>query len=99
MFVAPDPQYDEAWAAYRLRLENWEKVGQYLEYDPPEEPVRSDRGEPPVPLVLYLQCKRWGCMLRAGGLQDQPAWVFDLVDLAGAVYERVMAQGGATAKP
>ena len=93
-YLAPDPEHDEAWAAYQLRLEQWEKVGRFLEYDPPEEPERAGRGEMPTALALYLQCRRWNCMLRAGGLQDQPAWTFDLVDLAGAVYERVMAESG-----
>lgn len=59
----------------------------------PEEPKRAYR-ETPAELALYLMCKRWGCMLVAGGLQDQPSWTFDLVDLAGAVYERMMAESG-----
>ena len=39
-------------------------------------------------LLRYLELQRWpGNLLWEGGLQDQPAWVWDLIDLAGAVYE------------
>jgi len=57
-------------------------------------------GKIPVPelpdmLALYLELQRWpGNLLWEGGLQDQPAWVWDLIDLAGAVYEASMEAVG-----
>ena len=47
-------------------------------------------GVPPM-LGLYFELQRWpGSLLWDGGLQDQPAWIWDLVDLAGAVYNDVV---------
>ena len=44
---------------------------------------------PPVPayLALYFELKRWGQLLNAGGLLDQPDWVWDLINLAGTSFE------------
>ena len=43
--------------------------------------------EVPEPLVIYFELQRWpGSLLWDGGLMDQPAWVWELVDLAGMVY-------------
>ena len=43
--------------------------------------------EVPVYLGMWFELQRWpGSLLWEGGLLDQPAWVWELVDLAGMVY-------------
>lgn len=44
---------------------------------------------PPVPiyLAIYFELKRWGHLLNAGGLLDQPDWIWGLIDLAGSAFE------------
>ncbi len=41
----------------------------------------------PVYLAYYFELKRWGHLLNAGGLLDQPDWVWGLIDLAGGSFE------------
>lgn len=54
---------------------------------PPVAPV------PPQPLSVWFELQRWpGHLLVDGGLMDQPAWSWDLVDLAGRVYTHVTRQ-------
>jgi hypothetical protein len=45
--------------------------------DPPEIPRMLD---------LYLQCQEWGCLLRAGGLMEQPYLLWTYIQTAGAAY-------------
>ena len=48
---------------------------------------------PPIPpyLSMWFELQRWpGSLLWDGGLLDQPAWVWDLMDLAGMVYTDLM---------
>jgi hypothetical protein len=45
-------------------------------------------GPPPFYLGLYFELQRWpGSLLVEGGLYDQPYWVWDMIDLAGKVYQ------------
>ena len=46
----------------------------------------------PETLLLYFELKRWpGALLWDGGLQDQPAWTWELIDLAGVIFEDSVA--------
>jgi len=43
---------------------------------------------PPVYLQWYFELRRWsGHLLVEGGLLDQPAWTWEMIDLAGKVWE------------
>jgi hypothetical protein len=43
---------------------------------------------PPQPLLLWLELKSWNThQLVPGGLIDQPAFVWDLIQISGAEYE------------
>lgn len=51
--------------------------------------------KPPVMpeyLALGLEMQRWGVLLVNGGLLDQPAWTWELVDLALSVYYAVQEE-------
>ena len=55
--------------------------------------------QPVIPeyLRLYFELKRWpGSLLVAGGLLDQPAWTWELIDLAGLIFQ---AGPGSAEKP
>lgn len=58
-------------------------------HPPPKPPtVRM-----PAHLELYLELQRWGThQLVAGGLVDQPDWTWDLIMLAGDVWEQTLAE-------
>jgi len=43
----------------------------------------------PAYLALGFELQRWGVLLVAGGLLDQPAWTWELTDLAMSVYYMV----------
>jgi hypothetical protein len=50
--------------------------------DPPKAPAI------PAYLALYFELKRWpGHLLVGGGLLDQPSWTWELIDMAGLLYE------------
>ena len=81
-------------AAWKWKHDRWEAAGgEYTGVPPPEEPEKPEpkpqpRREMPGWLAWYLELKRWGThQLVAGGLMDQPAWAWDMIDLAGKVYE------------
>ena len=66
---------------YQERLRQWEeefgRVG-----NPPAPPI------PPKWLSLYFELRRWpGHLLVDGGLMDQPSWSWEMIDLAGKIYE------------
>lgn len=45
-------------------------------------------GVPPYFLELWFELQRWpGSLLTEGGLYDQPAWIWEMTDLAGKVYQ------------
>jgi hypothetical protein len=46
------------------------------------------RGDAPKPqeLLLALNCKAWNCLPAAGGLMDQPAGLFNRMNVALNVY-------------
>lgn len=52
----------------------------------PEE-VRPKRPVQPGWLSLYMQCKRFNCLLVEGGLLDQPVEAWQSVMAAGEAYE------------
>jgi hypothetical protein len=48
---------------------------------------------PPQPLLLWLELKSWNThQLVAGGLMDQPSYVWDLIQLAGVEYEKELRE-------
>tara|TARA_Y100000310_G_scaffold345364_1_gene464160 strand:+ start:3213 stop:3401 length:189 start_codon:yes stop_codon:yes gene_type:complete len=53
-------------------------------------------------IVLYLRCKRWGCLPYPGALVDQPADVmeyFDIIDIEKDEMDRIdQAQQKANAR-
>lgn len=43
---------------------------------------------PPYYLKIWFELQRWpGHLLAEGGLYDQPDWTWEMVDLAGQVYQ------------
>lgn len=52
----------------------------------PEE-IRPKRPVQPAWLSLYMQCKRFSCLLVEGGLLDQPVEAWQSVMAAGETYE------------
>ena len=48
---------------------------------------------PAIPpyLAVYMELRQWQTTLVSGGILDQPAWSWDLVTLAGRVYEAEMS--------
>ena len=48
---------------------------------------RIKRPAMPYFLVWYFELRRWpGSLLWGGGLLDQPDWIWQMIDLAGSVY-------------
>lgn len=65
-------------------MEEWETFGRIK--NPPIAP------KPPRYLALWMELQRWpGTLLIDGGLMDQPAWIWELVDMAGMVYSYLTA--------
>jgi hypothetical protein len=56
----------------------------------PEE-VRPKRPVQPGWLSLYMQCKKFNCLLVEGGLLDQPVEAWQSVLAAGETYETWLA--------
>lgn len=52
----------------------------------PEE-ARPKRPVQPPWLSLYIQCKRFNCLLVEGGLLDQPVEAWQSVTASGEAYE------------
>lgn len=89
-----DAKYENTRAAWKFKMDRWEAAGgEYTGVPPPEEPEKPEPEAVPtrdVPgwLSWYFELKRWNTFqFVAGGLMDQPAWAWDMVDLAGKVYE------------
>jgi hypothetical protein len=59
--------------------------------DFPEE-VRPRRPVQPPWLSLYIQCKRFNCLLVEGGLLDQPVEAWQSVMAAGETYESWLSE-------
>ena len=57
------------------------------EVDEYPEEIRPKRPRQPNSLSLYLQCKKFHCLLFEGGLLDQPIELWQPVTVAGEVYE------------
>lgn len=72
--------------AYRERLRQWkEDFGQVGE--PPKLP------KVPTWLELWFELQRWsGHLLVDGGLMDQPAFSWEMIDLAGMIYQSLMRE-------
>lgn len=49
--------------------------------------MRPKRPIQPAWLSLYMQCKRFNCLLVEGGLLDQPVEAWQSVMAAGETYE------------
>ena len=49
--------------------------------------MRPKRPVQPAWLSLYMQCKRFNCLLVEGGLLDQPVEAWQSVMAAGEAYE------------
>lgn len=49
--------------------------------------MRPRRPVQPAWLSLYIQCKRFNCLLVEGGLLDQPVEAWQSVMAAGETYE------------
>ena len=49
--------------------------------------MRPKRPIQPAWLSLYMQCKRFNCLLVEGGLLDQPVEAWQSVMAAGEAYE------------
>ena len=78
-YVTQREEYHERYKRWR---DEFGRIG-----DPPQPPV------PPQHLLLWLELQRFPHhLLVAGGLLDQPAWTWDLILLAGAVYEETLEQ-------
>ena len=55
-----------------------------------DEIPRPEPPEMPPALLWYIYCKEYHCLLVAGGLLDQPYWLWVEMETAGEVYERVI---------
>jgi hypothetical protein len=86
-YCKPNEVSDIEHDVYMLKLKAWRDAGgESTGTAPPDEPEPPPPKDMPPYLDLYLQCKRWGCL--PSDLLRQPAWSFDMTDLAGMVYER-----------
>lgn len=63
----------------------WEaKWGKWLTVSKELRPAdMNSKPEPPAPLVLWRQCSDYKTLLVAGGLLDQPYWMWTLVNTCG----------------
>ena len=51
---------------------------------------RVKKPKAPFFLLWYWELRRWpGSLLWGGGLLDQPDWIWQMIDLAGMVYNEV----------
>lgn len=57
------------------------------EIDEYPEEIRPKRPRQPAWLSLYLQCKKFQCLLVEGALLDQPIELWQPVTVAGEIYE------------
>lgn len=75
--------YFERLLTYREEIRNWDKFGRILtKPDPPEVPLYLD---------LWFELQRWpGALLVDGGLLDQPAWTWHMVDLSGRIWKDLL---------
>lgn len=75
--------YVDGQAVFKAAVEKWERFGRIG--TPPVLP------KPPTYLQLWFELQRWpGHLLVEGGLWDQPAWTWEMVDLAGSIYVSLM---------
>jgi hypothetical protein len=51
----------------------------------------EDNGDPPPELRLAMNCRAWGCLPEAGGLQDQPAGLITRMNVCLNVYDAMRA--------
>ena len=78
-------QYAYKSTEYGRKLKQWRDFGQVGQV--PTFP------EVPEYLSLWFELQRWpGNLLVAGGLMDQPHWVWELVNLAGTTYSDSVIQ-------
>lgn len=75
--------YVEQSKEYAADLVTWRRFGGLQ-----KRPVAPS---PPQWLALWFELQRWeGHLLVAGGLLDQPEWAWDMVDLAGRLYDAIL---------
>jgi hypothetical protein len=76
---------------YEQKVEEWRGMARLAGHPPPKRPSI----ELPIHLAIYLELQRWHThQLVAGGLLDQPDWTWDLIMLAGDVWEQSLAEPG-----
>lgn len=76
-------QYLDGLDSYRAAMQ---MMGQGTEDEvpAPEPPVT------PQALQWYIYCDKYHCLPVAGGLFDQPYWLWLQMEVAGETYERIM---------
>lgn len=42
-------------------------------------------------VVLYLEMKQWGMPLVEGGLLQQPAWTWEIITMAGQMWDSLVS--------
>lgn len=81
--------YFEKLLTYQEEIQRWETYGRIL--------TRPEPPEVPRYLDLWFELQRWpGVLLVEGGLLDQPAWTWHMVDLAGRIWKDLTDQKRAT---
>jgi hypothetical protein len=75
---------------YLDKVEAYRAAMRQLGSEADDEIPRPEPPNMPQALHWYIYCKEYHCLLVAGGLLDQPYWLWLQMEVAGEVYERIL---------
>ena len=80
-------EYLTEFQQWRFLYDEWNRVHRLAGFKPPGRPSIAL----PAEVVLYQEMKHWGVLLVKGGLMDQPSWTWEIVNMAGMLWESLLA--------